>query len=533
MKVYHLTGGIAMKRVASLLLILMLLCTCTAAGETPLFTVGEPHTSTPEFPLYFETMTAPLPAGSLCISRRVWEPKTAEALHASVTADLQAIAGATGMPLASCTVCIVNRLVNGSIERQGSIVYCRTEDVLSGAYRPLLICAALGTEEYWIGVGLAGCIWGGSTDEAALSAHYAAGDLGVLTLAVPYFIDGVATPEEIAIAQATAISLCRYIMSSHGCEALLTGDGTALRREWLHAIGVDREFDDPCSGSLRRYRFRASSNYALVAVDPHGNTVYLAPMADVATAGEACWFLHDLLAGPEALFALVDAEAPECAALLRSRYGKLRVYCGQDGSWAVPEYREIRLALGSGFMHELTHILVPPAGANHYTTMWQYEGLCYWAGYQVYPMRAQRVQVHQALQLFADMPDPQTPNHRFSILATGMYLQDTPLPEHPEGVDVARYAHAMSLIPLRWPEAAPDSAWAATIHDSYPGLRNTDGNELTEYQSFSFAAFLIDRHGLPVFLRFCMDGVPFESAFGEPYETAQTSWIAWLDAIFP
>lgn len=532
MKAYHLTGGIAMKRSASLLLVLILLFT-GAAGEVPLFTEGEPHTSTPEFPLYFETMTAPLPAGSLCISRRVWEPKTAETLHASVAGDLQAIVSVTGMPLTPFTVCIVDRLVNGSIERQGNVVYCRTEDVLSGAYRPLLICAALGTEEYWIGVGLAGCIWGGSTDQAALSAHYAAGDLGVLTLAVPYFIDDFATPEEIAVARATAVALCRYVLSNHGCETLLTGDGTALRREWLQAIGVDRQFDDPCSVSLHQYSFRASANYALVAVDPHGNTVYLAPMADMATADEACWFLHDLLAGPEALFSLMESEAPQYAALLRSRYGKLRVYCGQDGSWAVPEYREIRLALGSGFMHELTHILVPPAGANHYTTMWQYEGLCYWAGYQVYPMQAQRAQIHQALQLFAGMSDPLTPNHRFSTLATGLYLQDMPLPERPEAVVVARYAHAMALVPLRWPDAAPDSAWAATIQDSYPGLRNANGNELTDYQSFSFTAFLIDRHGLPTFLRFCIDGDSFESAFGETYESARTAWIASLDAMFP
>lgn len=523
-----------MKRAASLLLVLaLLLCTC-AAGESPLFTEGEPHASTPEFPLYFKTMTAQLPACTLRISQRIWEMEQAEMLYAAIERDLRDIAGYTRLPLMPHTVCIVERLPNASIERQGSVVYCREEDVLSGAYRPLLICAALGTEEYWVGVGLAGCIWGSDADEAALPAYYATGDLGTLTLAVPYFLDAFATPEELAAAKATSVALCRYAVANHGCEALLTGDGVSLRRLWLRSIGVDREFADPWGSTLGQYRFRASANYALVAVDPHDNTFYLAPMPDVATAGDLCWFLHDLLAGPEALFALVEAEAPEYAALLRGRYARLRVYCRQDGSWAVPEYRGIRLALGAGFMHELTHVLVPPAsGANFYSTMWQYEGLCCWAGHQAYPMQAQQAQTHQALHLFANMPDPQTPNHRFSTLAAGLYLQGAPLPTSPDGADVTRYAHAMALIPLRWPDAAPEAAWAATIHDAYPGTQNANGNELTDYQAFSFTAFLIARHGLPAFLRFCVDGGSFEAAFGESYEAARAAWAADLGAMFP
>lgn len=522
-----------MKRIFPLLLALLFLAGVAAAEPAPVFSEGSPHISTPAFAQYFKTMTAPLPFGTLSIAQRIYEPDQAPALLEAVRCDLKTIEESTGLPLTEHTVYIVERLVNGSIERQGNCVYVRPQDVFSGAYRPLLVCAALGTEKYWSGVGLTGCIWGCPADEAALAEYYARGDLAPLSLAVPFFLPDFATPEELTLARDTAVALCRYGLEQHGGDALLTGDGVALRRQWLQSIGVGRDFSDPCQASLQQYRFRACANYTLAAEDPHGNTFFITPMADVTTADDLRWFLHDLQAGPEALFALVEADAPEYVALLRSRYGKLRVYCGQDGSWAVPEYREIRLALGSGFMHELVHILLPPsAGASFYSTMWQYEGLCYWAGYQAYPMHAQKAQTHQALHFFHAMEDPQTPNHRFSKLAAALCMQGTLPPEHPADADVARYAHAMALVPLRDPDAAQDSAWAATIHDSYPATQNLNGNELTEYQSFSFTAHLIDQHGLATFLLFCEENLPFEQAFGVPYEAAREDWLVALNTTF-
>lgn len=130
------------------------------------------------------------------------------------------------------------------------------------------------------------------------------------------------------------------------------------------------------------------------------------------------------------------------------------------------------------------------------------------------------------------MAEPQTPNHRFSKLAVTLYLQGDALPASPADADVARYAHAMALVPLRWPDAAPDSAWAATIHESYPGLRREAGNELTDYQAFSFTVYLIGEHGLTTFLQFCMDGSSFEEAFGVSYAEAREGWAAALDTRF-
>lgn len=524
-----------MKR--TVILLLSLLMMAFAAAESPsAFVEGEPHASTLSFRLYFKTMHAELPVGSLSISQRIYSHEEADALLATVRSDLEALAQYTGVPtddMHPCTVYVVDKLVNGSIERQGSRVYCRAEDVLSGAYRPLLVCAALGTEEYWIGVGLTGCVWGSAIDESSLAAYYAEGSLDVLTLAVPYFLDDFATQEEITLARTTAVAMCRYAMERHGCAALLSDDGVTLRREWLRSLGIMRDFDDPCFSTLRQYRFRASADYSLIAEDPFGNTIYLAPMQDVSSASDLRRFLHDMLTGPQSFFTILENEAPPYADRLQSRYGKLRILCGQNGAWAVPEYREIHLALGSGFMHELGHILLPPAGgANFYTTMWQYEGLCYFLAYQACPSHALRQQYCDALQLFSAMEEPQTANHRFSCFATALYLQSAPLPTTTEAVDAARFAHAMALTPLRHPDLAEGSDWAATIRDSYRGLQNTAGNELTEFQAFSFSAYLIERSGLSAYLDFCTDAGAFEECFGAPYETVREAWLAALNDMF-
>ena len=264
-----------MKRI--FLLFLILIATTCALAEDSAFTEGEPHTSSPAFAQYFKTMTAPLPSGTLAIAQRVYDPIQADELLSAIRSDLVAIEAYTGAPLQEHTVYIVERLVNGSIQRQGNHLYVRAADVFSGAYRPLLLCAALGTEEYWIGVGLTGCIWGSDADDAVLSTQYNNGNAAVLSLAVPYFLDDFATPMEIALAHDTAVSLCRYALANAGYTTLLADDTTTLRQDWLHAMGIDLDYNAPWYTSLQQYRFRPSTSYTLIAEDPCGNTIYLAP----------------------------------------------------------------------------------------------------------------------------------------------------------------------------------------------------------------------------------------------------------------
>ncbi len=509
----------------------------SAHAEEALFSEGATHVSTPEYALYFRTVSATDGPLTLSIRDSLYDPEQAASLLSTVTDDLALLSGLTGIPVAEFhphTVYVGDRLVNGSIERLGSRIYVKADDIAAGTYRPLLICAALGTEDYWLGVGLDTLLSGTPTDDLALCEAFASAEsLDMLSLSVPFFIADFATADEIHLARQTAASVCRYALDAGGIPLLLDSDPITLRQDWLHHIGTNRPYTDPAPLLLRQYVFRPSAQYSFIAVDRHGNTIYVKPMPDMVSAADVQHFLLDVLAAPDALFTLLAHEAPEHLAGAQNRYAKLRIYCGESsGSWSIPEYREIRLALAAGFFHEVGHVLFPtPNGANAYSTMWQYEGLCDYLRNDVYPFHAWQQQLMDALMLFSAMDNPQTPNHRFMKRAVGLYLQHDTSPSTLTDIDIPFFRHAMALVPVIYPADAEGSDWAATITSFYPALKAANGNELTYEQAYSFTAWLIGEYSLSTFLTYCTEGESFDEAFDIPYESARTEWLSWLSSL--
>lgn len=286
---------------------------------------------------------------------------------------------------------------------------------------------------------------------------------------------------------------------------------------------------------LTGYSFSPNASYPLAAVNPYGHRIYLAPMADMQSAKDLRMFLYDMLAGPQAVLALVAEQAPERLAAVKSRYeGRMWVYCGStDGSYTYVEGRSMYLQLSYGYLHELGHILFPtPRGANYYSQMWQFEGLCDYLSYTVYPTYARTKSYYEALYFYADLDqiEDKTPNQRFYVKLFDLYLRNAPMPEHYDEVDVALFTQCSAAVPLVFPDAAPDSDWVTPVSDVYPGLRAIEGNELTYQQAYTFASWLIERNSFAAYLDFCLEGLDFAKIFGIPYEEAKS---AWLDQFLP
>ena len=497
------------------------------------FTVGEPHASTLEFRQYFETMSASFGAGTLSIAQNVYDAEHADALWQTVMADWAALCEATGLApeeLTPHTVYVVRSTPNG-LERIGSSVYCTAGDIENGRYLAQLACAALGTEEYWKGAGLAGLISGKTADIPTLKAIYQQmDDLDPLSLFISYFTAPFASAEDVRLAEDTAVALCAYVLENDGIEALRSGDCIADRKEWLQSIGVDRPYADPYYETLTGYRFSPNASYPLMAVNPYGNRIYLAQMEDMQSAKDLRMFLYDMLAGPQAVLALVAEQAPERLAAVKSRYeGRMWVYCGStDGSYTYVEGRSIYLQLSYGYLHELGHILFPtPRGANFYSQMWQYEGLCDYLCYTVYPTYARAKSYYEALYFYAglDQIEDKTPNQRFYVKLFDLYLRNAAMPERYDEIDAALFTQCSAAVPLVFPDAAPDSDWVTPVSYGYPALRAIAGNELTYQQSYAFAAWLIRKHSLQTYLDFCLEGMTFAEAFDMPYESAKSAWL--------
>lgn len=528
-----------MKYIASLLAMLMLFIgefgshRLTQAEEQAAFTEGEPHASTLDFRLYFETMSASVGACTLSVQKTQYDAEPALVLLDIVEKDIQALSETMGIAAENfqpCTVYVVEKPFNG-MERQGDRIYCTYADAESGRYRPLLACAMLGTEEYWKGAGLAGAAFGAAVDEAVLAAAYQQmDDLDSLSLFISYFTPPFATEEEIRLAEQTSSALCRFMLENYPVQTFVQGDCIAARQEWLHHIGVNKEYADPYHPMLMNYRFAPHSSYPLVAINQYDHKIYLAQMEDMASAKDLRMFLYDMLAGPQTVLTMVEEQAPERLEAVKARYeGRMWVYCGSaDGSYTYVEGRNIYLQLSYGYLHELGHILFPtPRGADFYSQMWQYEALSEYLGNTLYPTYAREKSYYEALYFYTglDQIEDKTANQRFYVKLFDLYLRNAKMSEVYEDVDAALFNECIAAVPLVFPDAAPDSDWVHPVSYSYPGLRNINGNELTYQQAYSFAAWLIEKYSFAAYLDFCLDGLDFGDAFGIPYEEAKAAWL--------
>lgn len=521
-------------------LLVLLLNGCTLSRAEVAFVEGNPHVSTLDYRLYFETRSAAVETCTLSIQQSIYEPERAQRLLAKVGQDLRTLADAAGVTAADFqphVIYVVERPLNG-MERQGDHLYCSPADIENGSYRSLLAGAALGTEEYWKGVGMAGCAFSEAPDGAKLADTYRQlADLDILSLFISYYTAPFATEAETALAEQTAAALCRYIIDTNGVKALAEEDCISYRQEWLKHIGVEREYADPYYRLLTNYRFTLHASYPLVAINQYNHRIYLEQMQDMSSAKDLRMFLYDMLAGPQAVLSLVAEQDPERLDAVKSRYeGRLWVYCGStDGSYTYVEGRNIYLQLSYAYLHELGHILFPtPKGANFYSQMWQYEGLCDYLCYAVYPTYAREKSYYEALQYYMglDQVEDKTPNQRFYVKLLELYQRRASLPETAAEVDVALFIDCMAAVPLIYPDAAPDSDWVQPVSAVYPALRKLSGNELTYHQAYAFASWLIKQHSFAGFLDYCLEGRGFEKSFGMPYDAVKGAWLADFVPIF-
>lgn len=521
-----------MRRYLSLLLLLMMLSS-TVFAEAP-FAEGEIHTSL-DFRLYFETMSITEGPCTISVQKDIYEDVQAERLRDIITADLRTLSSATGIipdAMAPFTVYVVKHTSEG-IERYGSRLYCTADDVKNGVYLTEFISAALKIEEYWKALGLAGYLREEQVDEALLKTAYEqADDFDLLSLFIAYFIEPFASEEEILLARQTAVAVSRYIVEHYGAKALLEEDCVAYKQEWLHALGIDRGYDDPLYHYLRDYSFTSAGQYPLIATTPRGHVFYIQPLQDLQTAADIRWFLYDAAAGMEKVLALMETEAPEYAEAVKQRCdAKLSIYCGEgSGSFAVPSQRKIQLQLSYGFLHELGHILIPTrTDVGAFSPTWQYEGLCEYFSYNVHPARSLvDSYYHDILCLYSktgategEGKSPNADNRQFWANVTELYLTSTTLPETANELNLPLFISAMAKAPIRYQEALKNSVWSIPINNQYVKV---EGNELTYAQAFCFADYLIERYSLKTYLAYCLEERTFEEVFAMSYEEAKADW---------
>lgn len=514
-----------MKRLLTLLLFLLPL---TAMADTPLFTEGEPHKSHLDYRQYFETMTATVGDCALFIAADAYDLDTAQTVYAQIASDEAALAALTA--LRPHAVYVVQKPLAG-MQRIDFVIYCTAQQVLDGSYRPWLVEAALGLQR-WQAVGAAGYAFGAVADAEALCAWYADDQHDdMLSLFPAYFVEDFAAPEELHMAEQTAIALFGYIAGQAGLEAALAAEPSAYVPGWLASLGIDRAYEDAYTGLLDGYTWSHNQFYPLIATSPRGDVFKLTPLEyDMTTPGRVRMALCELERGVDALLAGVRQDAPDWYDRLAANYAAPITYeFNGDSPNSVTHRAERRVEVGAAFslIHETVHIMTPCVydRISRYTDYWKAEAIAEHLSLTYYPGLIRQADDWRYFQDEVLLALEDEKERAYYERLRDNYLLHASWPDMPQQVNEKLYWRMASLTKKEL------EMEGKSISDTYISVGSTtmdevNGNELSYAESEWFASWLINRHGLSAFLHYCMDeGVSFEAVFGMPYETAKEEWL--------
>lgn len=513
------------KRLLTLLLLFLL--PLVVLAEAPLFTESEPHKSHLDYRQYFKTMTATAGECTLHIAADAYDPAQAEEVYAHLAEDEAVLAEL--VPLRPHAVYVVKKPLAG-MQCSGQSLYCTTQQVLDGSYRPWLVMAALGAER-WQAVGLAGYAFGEEADETALAAWYvdAAHD-DMLSLFPAYFVEAFASTDEMCMAEQTALSVTDYIIRERGIAAVFTADLAETVPGWLSSIGVERTYADPYAGLLADYTYTHNQFYPLIATSPRGDVFKLTPLEyDMTTPDRVRMALCELEKGMDAILEGIKRDAPDWYDRLAANYAAPITYeFNGDISNSVTYWAARRVEIGAAFslIHETVHMMTPCVydRISRYTDYWKAEAVAEYLSLTYYPGLIRQTDDWQYFQDEVLLSMKEEERAYYERMREN-YLRHAPWPDTPQDVNEKLY---WRLAVLTKNEMDMEGY---SISDTYIGagsatMDEINGNELSYTEGEWLASYLINRHGLSAFLHYCMDeGVSFEAAFGMPYETAKTEWL--------
>ncbi len=509
-----------MRRLIACLLILML--PLIGAAEESLFTEGEPHKSQLDYRQYFKTMTATTGECTLFIATDAYDQAKADAVYAKLAADEAVLAGLG--KLRPHTVYVVKKPMAG-LQRIDDAIYCTAAQVLDGSYRAWLAEAAFQTER-WQGVGLAGYAFDTAVDLDALRSWYendAHDDM--LSLFPAYFVEAFSVPEELHMAQQTAIAVFTHIVERAGLDAAMSADASAYGQSWLTSLGIDREYSDPYAGLLDGYTWTHNQFYPLIATSPKGDVFKLKPVYDMTTADRVRMALCELEFAVDAILEGIRQDASDWYDRLVGHYATPISYeFGASEGYSVTYFANRRVEIGgaASLVHETTHMMTPCQieRISRYMDQWKVEAIAEHLTNTYYNGRMEQETIFTYLQDEYINGHESQEAQAFYRQTKEIYLEHAPIPASPADV-------RLSL----WWRAAAVTGGLRNVVNVYAGVGSAsldavNGNELSYAESEWLASYLINRHGLSTFLHYCMDkGVSFEDAFGMPYEEAKADWL--------
>lgn len=508
--------------------------------DTPSEFAEDVHPSTLTYRSYFRTRTARQGNLIFSVEEGVYQQDQATDLLARVLEDMRVISAAIPVIDKPYTIYVVKATLNGGVQQVGDAVYCTAKDINNGYYRSALIASVSGISAYWKTVGLSGVLFEQSIDDMMLHAYYEQVDnLDILSLFTVYFHSEFASDEEMLIVRETALSLADHIIRQYGMNTFLSEDRPEDRQEWLHFLGVNRDYSDAYAETLADYQYLFwQYGYPLVVKTDKGDMIYMHHReGDLDSAAQVRAFLYEANVGMKAILHGIAIEAPEYIQSVLDNYrDPITVYYGPSFTdYTLPYTRKIELRSSHNYFHEMVHILIrqPSGNASYDQENWKYEAISEYLSYTFFQAPRLKKDCYEAvlnsLHKYGDSTISKVSPEGFEIRVALKYQQrHGALSENWTDFDVRSYCELWGWEQTLDRLANPDIEleWAMPIGGiTHWRGKKTGGNELTYFQSYCFADYLAETQGLPVFLKYCIEDTSFEEAFGLTYEDAKEAWM--------
>lgn len=511
-------------------------------SENPPTFTEDSHPWAVAYRSYFLTQTTQIGSLTFSVEKGMYEPEQAIGLLDRVLDDLRIISDALPVADQPLAIYAVEATLNGVAQQVGDAIYCTVEDILEGSYRPVLIATVSDIPAYWKAVGLSGVLFEQPVNATMLRAHYEqADDLDILSLFPAYYLSEFASEEEMHIASETAVSLADYIIDQYGMNVFVSDDRVTDRQEWLHSLGVDRDYSDSYAETLGDYRYDfLTDGFPLLVTTDKGDRLYMRYMEeDLDSPAQVRAFLYEANVGIQAILDGIERDAPEYLETVLSQYQKpIALYFEPilSGSWANSYERKIELGSSYHYLHEMSHILVNSLVYDRPVydyENWKYEAIAQYLDITYYQAPRFVKAWYDNMMKAYDIEDSSDPSESAWMAFDGrvreMYKDlYGDLPEEWMDFNIASAWKAMALTQtqdiLDNPEV--ELEWIRTIGNitHWRGKR-IGGNELTYMQAYAFGDYLIGQYGLSTFLRYCFEDTSFEEAFNLSYEDAKEAWL--------
>ena len=377
------------------LLIFSLMTLCSCGNSKPVdpaklsadhFAEGN-HPRDEEYSASFSTKSVALDGLNIHFAETIFDEAASPELAKQIAADYAALAKLDDSLAQPVDIYLVGETTTGHTVVTTSGLFCTSESVQDGTYRPFLTSCIFDLTPWWQCVGLSRTAFeepAVSSDELAdrLESYYAnAKKPYLLTLSPLYFIEDFTDTETMDLAVQSAQSLTSYILSQNDVKSFLTDENNLdYRGVWLKELGVtvDTEhISSPEATYISTLPLITAKDISFV-IEEHNFQLNLQSVDWMPTADDVSYFLLDFYNDVNQLYSYLEENAPKHYESLQQpdyRQITVSVFDSDTGghSFAKLDGSEAVVLAHADALHELTHCLIPVNDASE--KRWLSEGL--------------------------------------------------------------------------------------------------------------------------------------------------------------